>query len=93
MRITTDERVLEVMKRYYDYTAKVEDLGLGSAIEEKPRIDVSLRRCRTAIFMTCEADHQRFSAGQRAERDARLEAVSVDQVSHARSGPMAARQP
>jgi hypothetical protein len=43
--------------------------------------------------MTREADHQRFSAGQRAERDARLEAFPVDQVSHARSGPMAARQP
>jgi hypothetical protein len=82
------------MKRYYDYTAKVEELGLGSAIEEKPRIDVSLHhQCRVAVSMTCEADHQRFSAGQRAERDARLEAVPVDQVSHARSGPMAARQP
>lgn len=37
--IQANERVLEVMKRYYDYTAKVEELGLGSAIEEKPRID------------------------------------------------------
>jgi len=42
MRIATDEQVLAVVKRYYDYTAKVEELGLGSAIEEKPRIDVSL---------------------------------------------------
>jgi hypothetical protein len=30
------------MERYYEYTAKVEELGLGKAIEEKPRIDVSL---------------------------------------------------
>jgi hypothetical protein len=30
------------MKQYYDFTAKVDELGLGSAIEEKPRIDVSI---------------------------------------------------
>jgi hypothetical protein len=93
MRIAIDERILDVMERYYDYTAKVEELGLGSAIEEKPRIDVSICRCHVAICMTREADRQRFSTGQRAERDARLEAFPIDQVSHARSGPMAARQP
>lgn len=30
------------MQRYFEYTAKIEELRLGSAIEEKPRIDVSV---------------------------------------------------
>ena len=38
----SDEEVLAIMKQYYDFTAKVDELGLGSAIEEKPRIDVSI---------------------------------------------------
>ena len=46
------------MQRYHEYTAKVEELGLGKAIEEKPRIDVSLRRALdTWVLPFEEVDH------------------------------------
>lgn len=50
--MSADDKVANILHQYYDFTAKIEELGLGSAIEQKPLLDASqpIRTIRAIMY-------------------------------------------
>lgn len=85
--ISTDPAISDIINGYNAFVDRIEQLGLPSAIEEKPRLDVSSVIPASAHARSLVAS----SAGQRNQRAPETKALDHDQSPPPRSRDLAIR--